>query len=122
VAGPLDSLGGGHDSSTAIVNGPARGVHPEDFDRYLTIYLDAFARREPFVMEFRLRHRDGNHRWIVDYGRPFTAETGEFAGYLGSCFDIDDRKRVEEALLRSEQSPRDARPHGLHRPRGTQRS
>ncbi|MGQ9684615.1 MAG: ATP-binding protein, partial [Anaerolineae bacterium] len=38
------------------------------------------------------------YRWFVNIGRPFSNLDGEFAGYLGYCFDITDRKRLEDQL------------------------
>lgn len=69
-------------------NGWAEGVHPDDFDRCLKIYLSHFEKRKIFEMEYRLRRYDGKYRWIFDRGVPFYDNDGEFKGYIGSCFDI----------------------------------
>lgn len=81
-----------------VGEGWAEGVHPEDLDRCLKTYLDAFALREPFLMDYRLRRHDGEWRWLADYGRPFHDLDGEFAGYIGSCYDITDRVAREADL------------------------
>jgi two-component system CheB/CheR fusion protein len=83
-------------------SGWAEGVHPEDFDRCIGDYLEHFRRREPFEMEYRLRRHDGVYRWIVDRGVPF-ADAGTFAGFVGSCVDIDERHRAQEAQLMYDQ-------------------
>jgi PAS domain S-box-containing protein len=78
-------------------NGWADGVHPEDFERCVAYYLDHFRRRESFEMEYRLRRYDGAYRWIFDRGTPFTHDTGAFAGFIGSCVDVDERRKAQEA-------------------------
>jgi PAS domain S-box-containing protein len=83
-------------------DGWTRSVHPEDLNACLQDYLRAFAARKPFVMEYRLRRHDGEYRWVVDQGAPFDDETGKFGGYIGSCFDITERKAAENILRRSE--------------------
>jgi len=45
---------------------------------------------------------DGEYRWLADRGVPRISPAGEFLGYIGSCLDITDRKRVEERLRTSE--------------------
>jgi signal transduction histidine kinase len=60
-------------------------------------YLDHFQRRQPFEMEYRLRRGDGEYRWIFDRGVPFSDEAGAFAGFIGSCVDVDERRRTHEA-------------------------
>jgi PAS domain S-box-containing protein len=78
-------------------NGWAEGVHPEDLERCVAHYLDHFHRREPFEMEYRLRRYDGEYRWIFDRGVPFTDDSGAFAGFIGSCVDVDERRKAHAA-------------------------
>ncbi len=79
-------------------NGWAEGVHPDDFDQCLKVYLESFNRREIFEMEYRLMRWDGVYRWIFDRGVPYNDRKGEFAGYIGSCIDVTERVEAQEAL------------------------
>jgi len=72
-------------------NGWAESVHLDDFDMCLRIYLGAFSKKEPFEMEYRLKHKDGTWRWINDRGVPYYINEHEFAGYIGSCIDVTDQ-------------------------------
>jgi PAS domain S-box-containing protein len=85
-------------------NGWSENVHRDDFDRCLRTYVDAFDARRPFSMEYRLRRHDGEYRWVLDNGIPLWEPAGEFAGYIGSCIDITERKQAEDhkSLLVSE--------------------
>jgi formate hydrogenlyase transcriptional activator len=80
-------------------DGWASGVHPEDLNRCLETYYQAFDQRVEFQMEYRLRRFDGVYRWIVDHGVPRFERYNAFRGYIGSCLDITDQKLAEEALL-----------------------
>ncbi|MBP6672397.1 MAG: PAS domain S-box protein, partial [Bacteroidetes bacterium] len=79
-------------------NGWVEGVFPDDVQRCMTIYCEAFDRRESFRMEYRLRRYDGVYRWILDEGTPRYDSKNEFLGYIGHCIDITDRKMAEESL------------------------
>jgi len=81
--------------------GWAEGVHFEDFQRCMDTYVDAFNRREVFEMEYRLRRHDGVYRWILDRGTPRFLPDGTFAGYIGSCADITERKQLEADLRKA---------------------
>ena len=79
-------------------NGWADGVHKDDLQQRLNIYTGAFDKRESFHMEYRLRRHDGEYRWLFDLGVPRLKEDGSFAGYIGSCLDVTERKLAEAAL------------------------
>jgi PAS domain S-box-containing protein len=83
-----------------LENGWAAGVHPDDLQRCLDNYTQAFDRREKIRMEYRLRHHDGQYRWILDIGVPRFTQDRSFAGYIGIGVDITDRKLAEEARFR----------------------
>lgn len=78
-----------------IGDGWADGVHAADLPRCLDAYDRAFARREPFTMEYRLRRHDGEYRWVLDNAAPLFNSDGSFAGYIGACFDVTDFRRAE---------------------------
>jgi PAS domain S-box-containing protein len=76
----------------------AEGVHFEDFQHCIDTYLEAFGARRVFEMEYRLRRADGEYRWILDRGTPRYTPDGTFAGYIGSCVDITERRAAEVEL------------------------
>jgi PAS domain S-box-containing protein len=79
-------------------DGWANGVHPDDLTNCLKTYGEAFDKAEPFEIQYRLRRHDGEYRWISDNGVPRFSADGTFAGYIGSCSDITERKLAEEAM------------------------
>jgi PAS domain S-box-containing protein len=89
----------GRSAEQEVGDGWAAGVHPADLERCMRTYTEAFERRQPFEMEYRLRRQDGAYRWILDRGRPFEAPSDEFLGYIGGCIDITERKRNEAKKL-----------------------
>ena len=84
--------------------GGSRGqnVHPDDLAACVQAYEAACVEHRPFSIEYRLRHYTGEYRWVLDNGVPRYDSANVFAGYIGSCIDITDRKRIEVALAISE--------------------
>jgi PAS domain S-box-containing protein len=93
----------GRTAESQLGDGWADGVHADDVQDCLKTYAAAFDRREPFVMEYRLRRHDGEFRWIFDTGVPRFNADGSFAGYIGSCVDVTDSKRALSALRENEE-------------------
>ncbi|GAY12895.1 SpoIIE family protein phosphatase [Pseudonocardia sp. N23] len=69
-------------------------IHPEDRARHRAVTAAATGAGAPFEVEFRLRHRDGGYRWVLDRGAPI-AVGDRAAGYVGGCLDIDERHREQ---------------------------
>ena len=88
----------GRPLESELGNGWADGVHRDDFDTCFRTYSEAFDRREPFRMQYRLRRYDGDYRWVSDIGVPRFDPDGSFAGYIGSCIDVTEQKLAGEAL------------------------
>jgi PAS domain S-box-containing protein len=85
-------------SEADLLNGLAGIVHPDDYPQCHEVYCRGFDQRQPFKKECRLRRHDGEYRWILDIGVPRLHKDGSFAGYIGSCIDVTDRKLAEDAL------------------------
>jgi len=81
-----------------VSDGWTQGVHPDDRERCLDTYLSAFRERRSFSMEYRLCRADGEFAWVFNTGVPRLAPNSELLGYIGTCFDITERKRAKEAL------------------------
>ena len=93
----------GHSLEQEMGNGWAEGVHPNDLQRCLETYTQAFDARKPFVMQYRLRRHDGEYRWLSDEGVPRYDAQGRFSGYIGSCVDVTELMKKEEALREFEE-------------------
>jgi PAS domain S-box-containing protein len=72
-------------------------VHPQDRETLIAGPDRAFAAREPFSAEFRIRGRDGSYRWFLDRGVP-VHRGGKFAGLVGSCMDVTETKAAGARL------------------------
>lgn len=90
-----------------LVDGWLEDVHPDDVEHYLKTYRQASETRQSFEIEYRLQHWNGEYRWFLDCGNPFNDEDGNFAGYVGCCYDMTDRKQLELALRASEAKLKD---------------
>jgi PAS domain S-box-containing protein len=88
----------GQSLKSQLGDGWTEGVHRGDVQSCVRTYREAFDHRERFRMEYRLRHHDGGYRWLAAIGVPRFNPDRSFAGYIGSCIDITERKLAEETL------------------------
>lgn len=79
-------------------DGWLEGVHPDDRGMGFQAFAEVFDARRPVKVEYRLRRHDGVYRWMLDQCAPHYDERGEFAGYVGSVVDIDERHEAEMRL------------------------
>ena len=77
-------------------------VHPEDRDRVLKAWDEAVANGTRYQEEERHRGADGTYRWFLSIGAPLRDAAGRIVRWYGTNTDIEDRKRAEEALRKSE--------------------
>jgi diguanylate cyclase (GGDEF)-like protein/PAS domain S-box-containing protein len=73
-------------------------LHPADLP-LVEAAIDAhFARDEPYDLEVRQRHRDGEYRWFRIRGQAQRDASGRPIRFSGANTDITDRKRAEAQL------------------------
>ena len=77
-------------------------LHPDDEEMVEREWREHIATGEPFELEQRLRKADGEYRWHRVRRVPLRGETGEVIKWYAIAFDVDDRKRTEDALRKSE--------------------
>src|SRR5919202_5557715 len=68
-------------------------LHPDDLARTNRLWEKALASGRLFETEYRLRRADGVYRWHLARSLPARGPDGEVTGWVGTCTDIDDRKR-----------------------------
>lgn len=73
-------------------------MHPDDVEHFEYIYRKALLEHKAYEIEFRLRRFDGEYRWIVNEGRPFSNLEDDFAGFIGVCTDVTEKRQVTENL------------------------
>jgi PAS domain S-box-containing protein len=82
--------------------GTSDTVHRDDLPRVIQIFTQAIASGEPYDFEARLRRVDGAYRWFQVRGLPRRDASGAILRWYALHTDIDERKRTEDALRRSE--------------------
>ena len=81
-------------------------IHPADVNGLMGYWESMLASGEPGEIEARLCRSDGEYRWFLFRGCPLRDDSGNVVKWYGTNTDIEDRKRAEQALRRSEQSLR----------------
>jgi PAS domain S-box-containing protein len=78
-------------------------VHPEDRSKVEQCVQEAARREAELSVEWRVRDRQGQERWLMCRGQPVRDAQRQSTSYRGIVLDITDRKRAEDALRESEQ-------------------
>ncbi len=77
-------------------------LHPEDFPETARAFYQAIQTGEPYEAVHRLRRADGQYRWHHARAEPLRDKEQRIIQWYGLSVDIDERKKAEEGLRRSE--------------------
>ncbi|WP_216369758.1 PAS domain-containing sensor histidine kinase [Ramlibacter montanisoli] len=75
--------------------------HPDDQKRAWTVWRHSLNTGEPYHIEYRLRHRSGEYRWVLGRAQAVRDEQGRVVRWFGTCTDIQDIVDAREVLSRS---------------------
>jgi two-component system CheB/CheR fusion protein len=67
------------------------GIHPDDFEKESEKFEISFSKKQPFVMQYRVKRADGEYFWLLTHAKPFYSNDGHFDGYIGSCIELLDQ-------------------------------
>jgi len=77
----------------------ASGVHPDDFDRYLSALRNHFkGHTDNLQCEYRITDADGHYRWVRDHGIGVRGSDGRVQRLVGAVRDITDIKDAEAKI------------------------
>jgi PAS domain S-box-containing protein len=75
--------------------------HPEDQSHAWEVWRHSLETGKPYEIEYRLRHRSGEYRWVLGRALPVRNEQAEIVRWMGTCTDIHEQKQVRDELLAS---------------------
>ncbi|MBS1213513.1 MAG: chemotaxis protein methyltransferase CheR, partial [Proteobacteria bacterium] len=81
--------------------GWCNALHPEDRQPTLAVWTRAVAQRAIYDTSYRLRRHDGSYRYVAVRGVPVLEVDGTVREWVGTCTDITERKKAEDALLQA---------------------
>ncbi len=77
-------------------------VHPDDFPETASAFYHAIQTGTSYQTVHRLRRADGEFRWYHVRGEPLRDRQGRIIQWYGLSVDIDEAKKAEDRLRRSE--------------------
>ncbi|MEM7758581.1 MAG: PAS domain S-box protein [Cyanobacteria bacterium P01_A01_bin.40] len=81
-------------------------IHLEDRDLVEDTIQQAISKQEPYMVDYRIIHRDSSIHWVYERGQAIFDCQGNTLFLDGVIFDISERKRAEEALRITEENYR----------------
>jgi len=84
--------------------GWAEAIHPEDRKQLVEDWQSCLASGKEVDTEARIRRFDSSYRWFLIRANPLKDKLGKILKWYGTCIDIEDRKKAEEALRSNERN------------------
>ena len=85
-------------------SGWANAIHPDDRPKVSETWMELLTTGAPGQVEGRYRRFDGIYHWFLIRANPLRDESGSIVKWYGTNTNIEDQKRIEEQLRRSEAS------------------
>jgi PAS domain S-box-containing protein len=70
--------------------------HPDDQDRAWARWRHSLETGDPYEIEYRLRHHDGDYRWTLGRALPIRDGDGVIVRWIGTCTEIHEQKLMME--------------------------
>jgi PAS domain S-box-containing protein len=83
-------------------------IHPDDQPLLQPVIEQAIAEKHPYIVEYRVIHRDGRVRWVYEKGQGLFDDSGAVLWLDGVIFDITDRKQTEAELQKAKEAAEQA--------------
>src|ERR1700721_4172382 len=93
----------GLSAEQALGSGWQVAIHSDDLPQILETFRQALNSVKPYEVEGRFRRFDGEFRWFLFRGSPLRDRSGKVAKWYGTNTDLEERKRAEDALRKSEE-------------------
>ena len=77
--------------------------HPEDQERAWAVWRRSLTTGQPYHIEYRLRHRSGEYRWVLGRAQPVRGPSGEIQRWYGTCTDIHELRLAQDVARRAEE-------------------
>jgi PAS domain S-box-containing protein len=101
----------GRSSDEEFGFGWTQSIHEDDLATAVESYTKGFDTRRDFASDYRIRRADGEVRWLAERATPlFEGPDRAFSGYIGSCVDVTEARRLQaerEEMLKEERGARE---------------
>jgi PAS domain S-box-containing protein len=75
--------------------------HPDDQERAWAAWRQSLASGGPYHIEYRLKHRSGEYRWVLGRAQPVRNEAGDIVRWYGTCTEIQEIVEARDVLSRN---------------------
>jgi len=75
--------------------------HPDDQERAWATWRNSLETGEPYHIEYRLRHRSGQYRWVLGRAQCVRDAVGRITRWFGTCTDIQEIVEARDLLRNS---------------------
>jgi PAS domain S-box-containing protein len=77
-------------------------IHPDDKSHVMEKITETLEKGKPYDVEYRIIRADGSERILHAQGKTLLDDAGKATKFIGTAFDITERKKADLALLESE--------------------